>query len=189
MDHPAHLRQVFERCSFYKIRLNPNKCVFAVTSGQLLGFIVSREGIRVDPFKVEAILRLPPPSSVRQLQSLQGKSNFFRRFIVNYAEVTKGFMRLLKKGVPFLWDDFAQRSFDALKKALTSAPLLSPPDYSRDFLLYLAEAESTIGMVLVQEDNALAEHVIYYLSRGLVGPELRYTPIEKLALASVHAVQ
>ena len=71
-------------------------------------------------------------------------------------------MRLLNKGVLFLWDGFAQRSFDALKKSLTSTPVLSPPDYSRDFLLYLAAAESTIGMVLVQEDDALAEHVIYY---------------------------
>ena len=114
-DHPAHLRMVFERCRFYKIRLNPNKCVFTVTSGRLLGFIVSNEGIRVDPFKVEAIVRLPPPSSIRQLQSLQGKANFLRRFIANYAEITKGFMRLLRKGVPFVWDDFAQRSFDALK--------------------------------------------------------------------------
>ena len=69
-------------------------------------------------------------------------------------------MRLLKKRVPFLWDDFSQCSFDALKKALTSTPLLSPPDYSKDFLLYLAIAESTIGMVLVQEDDALVEHVI-----------------------------
>ena len=63
-DHPSHLRLVFERCRFYKIRLNPNKCVFAVTSGRLLGFIVSNEGIRVDPFKVEAIVQLPPPSSI-----------------------------------------------------------------------------------------------------------------------------
>jgi len=58
-------------------------------------------------------------------------------------------MRFLKKGVPFLWDDFVQRSFDALKKALTSALVLSPPDYSKDFLLYLATIEATIGMVLV----------------------------------------
>ena len=72
-------------------------------------------------------------------------------------------MRLLRKGVPFVWDDFAQRLFDALKKALVFTPLLSPPDYGRDFLLYLAVAESTIGMVLVQEDDALTEHVIYYL--------------------------
>ena len=188
-DHPSHLRLVFERCRFYKLRLNPNKCVFVVTSCRLLGFIVSNEGIRVDPFKVEAIVQLPPPSSIRQLQSLQGKANFLRRFIANYAEITKGFMRLLRKGVPFVWDDFAQRLFDALKKALVSAPLLSPPDYGRDFLLYLAAAESTIGMVLVQEDDALVEHVIYYLSRGLIGPELRYSSVEKLALAAVHAVQ
>ena len=90
--------------------------------------------------------------------------------------------------VPLLWNDFVQRPFDALKKALTSAPLLIPSDYGRDFLLYLAAAESTIGMVLVQEDDALSEHVIYYLSRGLVGPELCYSPIKKLALAAVHAV-
>ena len=77
MDHPGHLRQIFERCRFYKIRLNPNKCVFAVTSGRLLGFIVSREGIRVDPFKVEAILRLPPPSSIRQLKVFKGSLIFF----------------------------------------------------------------------------------------------------------------
>ena len=81
-------------------------------------------------------------------------------------------MRLLKKGVPFFWDEFSQCSFDSLKKALTSATLLIPPDYSKDFLLYLMAAESTIGMVLVQEDDALSEHVIYYLSRGSVGPEL-----------------
>lgn len=98
-------------------------------------------------------------------------------------------MCFLCKGVPFVWDDFAQQSFDALKKALVFAPLLSPPDYGRDFLLYLAIIESTIGMVLVQEDDALMEHVIYYLRRGLIGPKLRYCLIEKLALPAVHAVQ
>eukprot|EP00253_Pinus_taeda_P005158 PITA_05158 len=143
-DHPSHLRMVFERCRFYKIRLNPNKCIFIVTSSWLLGFIVSNEGIQVDPFKVEAIVRLPPPSSIRQLQILQGKANFLRRFIANYVKITKWFMRLLQKGVPFVWDDFAQRSFDALKKALVSTLLLSPLDYGRDFLLYLVVVESTI---------------------------------------------
>jgi hypothetical protein len=82
-----------------------------------------------------------------------------------------------------------QRSFDALKHSLTTAPLLRPPNYNKDFLLYLVAAESTIGMVLVQEDDSFYEYVIYYLSQGLVGPELNYTHLEKLALATVHAVQ
>jgi hypothetical protein len=98
-------------------------------------------------------------------------------------------MHLLKKGVPFHWDEATQCSFEALKHALTSAPLLWPPNYNKYFLLYLATAESTIGMVLVQEDDLLEEHVIYYLSRGLVGPELNYSHVEKLALAAVHVVQ
>ena len=75
-----------------------------------------------------------------------------------------------------MWDDQAQRSFDALKHALVSAPLLSAPDYSRDFLLYLEASPSSLGMVLVQVHNDDSEHVIYYLiyylSKGLIGPEL-----------------
>ena len=91
-------------------------------------------------------------------------------------------MRLLKQDTSFVWDETAQLVFEALKKALLSAPLLRPPDYSRDFLLYLAASKSTIGEVLV-------EHVVYYLSRALFGPKLKYSHVEKLALAAVYAVQ
>jgi hypothetical protein len=102
VDHPIHLYTIFLRCRFYHIRLNPHKCVFCIESGRLLGFIVSRQGIRVDPLKVEMILNLPPPSLLRQLQSLQGKANFLCRFIPNYAELTLRFTRLLKKGSKFI---------------------------------------------------------------------------------------
>jgi hypothetical protein len=160
-----------------------------MTSGILLGFIVSTIGIMVNPIKVEAIVQLPPLCTVPQRQSLQGKTNFLLCFIANYAEITKGFMRLLKNDLSLYWDEAAQCSFEAFKYALTSAPLLRPPSYNKDFLLYLATTESTIGMVLVQEDNLLEDHVIYYLSRGLVGPELNYCHIEKLAFEEVHVVQ
>jgi hypothetical protein len=101
---------------------------------------------------------------IPQLQSLKGKANFLWRFVANYAKITKGFMRLFKKGVPFYWDEVAQHSFEAFKHALTSAPLLQPPNYKKYFLLYLVVEETTIGMVLVQEHDLLKEHVIYYLS-------------------------
>jgi hypothetical protein len=115
--------------------------------------------------------------------------NFLWHFIANYANITKGFMHLLKKDVPFYWDEAAQCSFEALKCTLTSTPLLWPPNYNKYFLLYLATAKSTISMVLVQEDDFLSEYVIYYLSRGLVGSKLNYSHIEKIALAVVHAIQ
>lgn len=76
-----------------------------MTSSRLLGFIVLKIGIMVDPLKVEAIVQLPPPCTIPKLQSLQGKANFLRRFVANYAEITKGFMRLLKKGVLLCWDE------------------------------------------------------------------------------------
>ena len=98
-------------------------------------------------------------------------------------------MHLLKQDTPFVWDETTQLAFEALKKALLSAPLLHPPDYSRDFILYLAASESTIGVVLVQEDDKLVEHVIYYLSRALARPELRYSHVEKLAIVVVYAIK
>jgi hypothetical protein len=164
VDHPAHIRLIFERCRYYQIHLNPKKCSFCVTSGHLLGFIVSTTWIMIDPINFEVIVQLPPPCTISKLQNLQGKANFLLWFIANYAEITKGFKRLLKKGVPFHWYKAAHISFEVLKHTLTSAPLLWPPNYNKYFLFYLATAKSTIGMVLVQEDDFLSEYVIYYPS-------------------------
>ena len=150
MRHSNHLRLVFERCRHYLVRLNPHKCIFCVKSGRLLGFIVSKEGIRVNPLKVEAILQLSHAKNIRHLQCLQGMENFLRISVVNFANLTRGFMCLLKKDTTFCWDERAQESFDALKWSLASAPVISPLDYSRYFLLYVATSMKTIGMVLVQ---------------------------------------
>jgi hypothetical protein len=100
-----------------------------------------------------------------------------------------GFTRLLKKGYKFVWDETANKAFEALKISLTRTPLLFPPDYSRDYFLYLADADSTIAMVLVQEDDSHDEHVIYYLSRSLTTTKEKYLHVEKLALVVVQAVQ
>ena len=86
-------------------------------------------------------------------------------------------------------DDIAQKSFEKLKTLLVNAPLLRPPNYHRDFTLYLAAAFSTIAMVLMQDDDDGNEHIFYYLSRNLLDIETRYAYVEKLALAAVYAVQ
>jgi hypothetical protein len=123
------------------------------------------------------------------LQSLQGKANFLRRFIPNYAKITRGFMRLLKKDSEFVRDTIANNAFEDLKLSLMQAPLLFPPDYSHNYFLYLLASDYTIGMVLVQEDDAHDEHVIYYLSQSLMPTEIKYQHVEKLALASIQAIQ
>ena len=100
--HPYHLHLVFERCRHYQLQLNPHKCIFCVKFGRLLGFIVSKEGIRVDPLKVDSILQLSPPRNIRHIQCLQGMENFLRRFMVNFSNLTKCFMNLLKKDTLFI---------------------------------------------------------------------------------------
>ena len=83
--------------------------------------------------------------------------------MVNFSNLTKGFMHLLNKDTTFCWDERSQESFDALKRALASALVLISPNYSRYFFIYVAASMETIGMVLVQEDEKLQKHVIYYL--------------------------
>ena len=99
--------------------------------GRLLGFVVSKDGIQMDPLKIAAILALPAPTNLLKLQSLQGKENFLHRFVCNFAEKTHGYMRLLKNNTPFFWDDQAQWDFDNLKHALTHSPVIHTLDYSK----------------------------------------------------------
>lgn len=101
-DHSKHLHDIFICCRHYHICLNPHKYVLYVEFGRLLRFFVSKEGIHLDPLKVEAILNLSSPTSLNQLQSLQGKYNFLRLFIPNCAEITKGYTRLLKHDMSFV---------------------------------------------------------------------------------------
>ena len=98
-------------------------------------------------------------------------------------------MKLLKKDVAFYWDDQVQRSFEALKKSLTTAPLLSPLDFSKYFILYLEASDMTIGTVVVQEDECQWEHPIYYLIRALANNELSYIHVEKLVKIVVNVAQ
>jgi hypothetical protein len=142
-----------------------------------------------DPMKVKEIVQLPHRRTIPQLQNVQGKANFLQYFVANYVKVTKGFMRLLKKGFPLYLDEVTEFSFESLKHALTSGPLLSPPYYGKELLLYLVATKSIINMLCFQEDDALKENVIYYLSQGLVGPELNYTDVEKFSLETFHAIQ
>jgi hypothetical protein len=101
----------------------------------------------------------------------------------------KGFTQLLKKGYDFVWDDTVNKDFEALKLVLTRTPLLFPPDYSQDYFMYLAASDSTISMVLFQEDDSHDEHVVYYLRRSLTNTETKYIHVEKLALEVVQVVQ
>ena len=100
-DHPENLRDIFLRCCHYNIQLNPHKCVFCVETERLIGFVVSKDGIWIDPLKIAAILALPASTNITEIQSLQGKEKFLRHFICNFVEKMHVYMHLLKKDTSF----------------------------------------------------------------------------------------
>lgn len=110
----------------YKLKMKPQKCAFAVSSCKLLGFIISRRGIEVDPKKVSKIVDLPPPNNLKKLISLQGKLQAVKRFITQLLDITFLFSHLLNKGEKFIWDERCQKALDNIKRYLTNALLLAP---------------------------------------------------------------
>ena len=96
-DHIHHLRKLFDRCKLYGVSLNPKKCLFVVTQGKLLGHIVCKEGIYIDPERVKSINEINTPSSKKGVQSFFGKINFVRTFVPDYASIVKPINLLLKR--------------------------------------------------------------------------------------------
>ena len=99
------LKRVFERCKAFKLRMNPLKCAFGVSSGKFLGFMVHRKGIDVDPAKTMAIATMRPPITVKELKSFLGKVLYIRRFIPRLASITSAFTKLLEKEQSFEWGE------------------------------------------------------------------------------------
>ena len=102
--------------------------------------------------------------------------------------MAKRFTQLLKKGVPFHYDQVVQASFDTIKDTVVRASLMHPPNYQNDYFLYIVAAETTIAMVLVQLENRI-EHPTYYLSHNLNDMEVKYSYVENIALATIQVVQ
>jgi hypothetical protein len=150
-EHCCHLRKVFLKCRRFGLSLNPKKSLFSMKEGKLLGHIVSAEGVRIDSSRVEAIQTLSLPRSKKEVQSFLGKINFLRRFVSNFVELVKHITTMLRKGNEVKWTVESRESFNQIKKALTEAPVLISPDYSKDFLIFSFASFDTVAVVLLQK--------------------------------------
>ena len=152
-DHLSDLQETFDTLRAYNMKLNPNKCVFRVTAGKFLGFMVSQRGIKVNPEKKRVIVELAPPKTVKEMQSLNGKIVALNRFISRAVDKCLPFFRILKKS--FEWTDECQQAFKNLKLYLSSPSLLSPSKSREKLYLYLAVSRATINVALVREEDGL----------------------------------
>jgi hypothetical protein len=145
--------------------------------------MVHERGIEVGQKSMEAINNAMPPTTKIELQSLIDKINFIRRFISNLSERILPFSVLLKlkHDQEFKWGDVQQKAFEEIKEYMKSPPVLIPPQQGKPFKLYVSADVHTIGSALIQKFEG-KERVVFYLSRRLLDPETRYSPIEKLYL-------
>ena len=188
-EHAQHLRLVFERLRKAGLQLKPSKCHFGLSKIELLGHSVSADGIAPLPQRVEAIANLGPPSDVKSVRSFLGMAGYYRQYIPEFATLAMPLTNLTKAKEPFRWGPEEQKAFDALKLALTQAPILAHPDVSRPYILYTDASDKAIGAILVQKDEHGMERVISYLSHKLSGAQLRWATIEKEAYAIIYALK
>ncbi|XP_019229834.1 PREDICTED: uncharacterized protein LOC109210816 [Nicotiana attenuata] len=137
-DHLQYLRMVFERLWRYQLRMNLLKCAFGVTSGKFLDFIVRHRGIEIDQAKVDAILKMIESKDIHELKSLQGKLAYLRRFILNLAGRWQPFSRLMKKGIPFEWNQACRNAFESIKTYLMKPPVLAATIPGKPLILYIS---------------------------------------------------
>ena len=156
-----------------------SKCEFWLTEVSFLGHIVSKEGIRVDPKKIEVVVEWKPPRNVTEVRSFLGLAGYYRRFVKGFSMIAAPITRLLQKNVKYEWSEKFQGSFEKLKAFLTEAPVLTQPTCSKEYVIFSDASLNGLGRVLMQEGKVVA-----YASRQLKPHEKNY-PTHDLELAAI----
>jgi hypothetical protein len=188
-EHKRHVRLVLERLQEAGLHIKPEKCQFHVTEVSFLGFLISHEGVRMDPAKVAAIITWPAPRSVHDIQVFLGFANFYRRFIDKYSKITSAITALLKKGVLFCWNSKAQAAFDRLKKAFTTAPILRHFDQTRPAIIETDASDFAEGGILSQRGEDGKLYPCAFFSRKFQDAELNYEIYDKEMMAIVDCME
>jgi hypothetical protein len=182
-DHVNHLRSVLTVLDQHQLFAKLSKCRFVVTEIEYLGHLISAQGVRADPSKLEAMVDWPVPQTIKSLRGFLGLTGYYRKFIRHYGLLAAPLTALLKKNA-FLWSSTATTAFLNLKNAVTSPPVLRLPDFTKPFVIECDASGSGLGAVLMQD-----AHPIAFLSKALKGRALLLSTYDKELLSLVTAVQ
>jgi hypothetical protein len=178
-EHEKHLRIVLERLRQQKLYAKFSKCEFWMEKVAFLGHVLSAEGITVDPSKVVLVTKWEQTLNVTDVRSFLGMAGYYRRSIENFSNIAKPMIELLKNNTNFEWSEECEKSFQELKKRLTTALVLTLLDIKKDFVVYCDASRQGLSYVLMQEGKVVA-----YASRQLKKHKENY-PTHDLELATV----
>jgi hypothetical protein len=168
----------------HKLYAKFSKCEFWLEKISFLGHILTAEGVAVDLGKVETVSNWQQPTNVSEIRSFLGLAGYYRRFIEGFSKFARPMTELLKKEKRFNWTESCEKSFQELKRRLTTAPVLTLPDIQRDFVVYCDASRQGLGCVLMQDGNVVA-----YASRQLKPHEQNYPTHDLEFAAVVHALK
>ena len=181
-EHLPHSEEVFERLREANIKLNPKKCNFVKQKVEYLGHVITPKGVEPDSSKIRVVQYFPTPTNLKELRSLLGLANHYRRFVKGFSTIASPLNALTRKGVKFCWSESCAVAFDKLKRTLVPAPILAYPNFKEPLLLFVDASSTGIGFTLAQKQNG-KEVVIAYNGRGLNSSEQKYSTTEKQCLA------
>jgi hypothetical protein len=179
------LEETFASLREYRWKLNPNKCVFGVPSGKLLGFIISQRGIEANPEKISAITRMKAPTCIKNVQKLTGCMAVLNRFISKLGERGLPFFKLLKHQEKFVWTPEAVQVLAQLKDFLSKPLVPTAPRKGEQLLLYLAATTHVVSTAIIvkRQDDGHAypvQRLVYFVSEVLSKSKAHYQPVQKL---------
>ena len=187
-EHLANIETVLQVLAENKFYAKLTKCSFNNTEVKFLGHIIGREGVKVNPEKIEVVKTWPEPKSVKQVQQFLGLTNYFRKFIQGYAALAAPLSMLTKvkdkAAFAQTWTLSHTEAFERLKQELVSAPVLALPDFGAPFQVIADASILGTGAVLLQND-----HPIAYTSKRYIPAEINYTTTEQEMLAIVRALK
>lgn len=188
-EHRAHVRAVLEKLQAAGLQVDPTKSEFEVQETKFLGVILSTEGLRMDPEKVQAVTDWATPTKIKQVQGFLGFCNFYRRFIKGFASIAKPLVNLTRKDVPFYWSDACEQAFAHMKETVTKAPILKHYDRSKTTVLFTDSSDYVNGAVLSQYDDEGQLHPVAYYSKNLNPAECNYNIYDKELNALIKALE
>ena len=155
-EHIQLMRSVFQTLKENQMKVKRSKCVFACKQLRYLGHVISEDGVRTDPTNVDKVRDWPSPQSAKEVRQFLGLAGYYRKFVRHFGIISRPLMELLKKGVVFQWTPQHEESFQALKTAMTTAPVLALPNFSKPFVVETDASDRGIGAVLMQDHRPIA---------------------------------
>ena len=183
-DHDKNLTSLLEKCRTLGIKLNKDKAELRKTQISFLGHLVTKDGLQIEPEKLEAVREMPKPQDVEGVRRFCGFVNYLAKFLPKLSEVLEPTRQLTREGTTWIWTPTHDKAFETVQKLVTEAPVLAFYNPEEELTIQCDVRQSGLGAVLLQSDRPVA-----YASRALTDPETRYAQIEKELLANVFSVE